>query len=79
MLAGVILGATRFFNNKAKRLIGIYGASERLHGLVVLWVAVFWLVMTNLLQYAHPQDPVDGPITVVWCQHQALCNGVLGE
>jgi hypothetical protein len=28
VIAGVVLGCTRVFNNKYKRLIGIYGAGE---------------------------------------------------
>lgn len=29
IIAGVVLGSTKFFNNRFKRLIGIYGAGER--------------------------------------------------
>lgn len=28
IIAGVVLGATKFFNNRYKRLIGIYGAGK---------------------------------------------------
>jgi hypothetical protein len=35
LIAGVVLGCTRIFNNKYKRLIGIYGAGEHFNARTV--------------------------------------------